>query len=633
MIEPGMTLGERYQLTRTLGEGGMANVYLAHDLILDRDVAIKVLRLDLQNDQGTLRRFRREAMATLELNHPHITSIYDVGETDGQQYLVMEYIKGQNLKKYIAANFPIPYAKVIEIMTQILGAVQEAHDHNIIHRDLKPQNIMVEENGDVKIADFGIAVALSDNAMTQTNSLLGSVHYLSPEQARGSMPTRQSDIYALGIILYELLTGSVPFEGDSAVTVALKHFQEEIPSVKAFDPRIPQALENVVLKATAKYPNQRYTSASAMADDLSTSLSPTRASEKRFHPELDDDLGETKVMSDLPSAMRHVQPDDLATKEIPLADTQATQTMPIPEPKNTRKKWWWVAGGLVVLAVIAGLLALIWPKGDVDVPNVTGMTVTEARRALDEVNLNVSGEKTMADEDIASGKVIRTDPQRGISVKSGSSVKLIVSSGAGKITMEDYEGESYSDAAKELRKRGFKVRKRVDNDSTDEPGTVIKQSIPHGRRVVAEGRTVTLTVAGSGEKFNMANLDKYNYQGVMGYAADHNLDVSYTGDTTGLVISQSPAAGTPMTSGGHLDVVFGGGFTDPGRSNESSTDNTPFEDDDDDDQSTSSSTTTSSTSSSAASSSSATTSSSTPSSSTTTPNTSDTPATSAAQTE
>lgn len=322
MIEPGYTLNERYQLKQTLGEGGMANVYLAHDLILDRDVAVKVLRLDLQNDPDAARRFQREAMATSELVHPNIVAIYDVGESHGQQYLVMEYVPGSDLKKYIVEHFPIPYQRVIEIMEQILSAVQVAHDHNIIHRDLKPQNILIDTQGNAKISDFGIAVALSDNSMTQTNSLLGSVHYLSPEQARGGMPTRQSDIYALGIILFEMLTGTVPFEGDSAVSIALKHFQEDMPSVRQFDPRIPQALENVVLKATTKDPAERYTSADAMASDLKTSRSPQRAHEAKFTPNADD-LGKTKV---LPVLKDTPQPElEVAPKEAPKRPEAATQ--------------------------------------------------------------------------------------------------------------------------------------------------------------------------------------------------------------------------------------------------------------------------------------------------------------------
>lgn len=260
MMEIGYKLDGRYRIIRSIGEGGMANVYLAHDLILDRDVAIKILRLDLQHDPATMRRFQREELASTELVHPHIVAVYDVGEDHGIQYIAMEYVKGMDLKQYIAAHYPMPYQSVVNIMNEILSAVNQAHAHGIIHRDLKPQNILVNESGHIKITDFGIAVALSENSLTQTNSLLGSVHYLSPEQARGSVATKQSDIYALGIILYEMLTSKVPFEGETAVSIALKHFQSDIPSVRKIDPKIPQALENVVLKATAKAPIDRYQS-------------------------------------------------------------------------------------------------------------------------------------------------------------------------------------------------------------------------------------------------------------------------------------------------------------------------------------------------------------------------------------
>lgn len=376
MIEPGYILNERYKLLKTLGEGGMANVYLAHDLILDRDVAVKVLRLDLQNDPDTKRRFQREAMATTELVHPNIVSIYDVGESNDQQYLVMEYVRGSDLKKYIVEHFPIPYQRVIDIMEQILAGIQVAHDHNIIHRDLKPQNIMIDQDGNAKITDFGIAVALSDNSMTQTNSLLGSVHYLSPEQARGSMPTKQSDIYALGIILFEMLTGTVPFEGDSAVSIALKHFQEDMPSVREFDPRIPQALENVVLKATAKDPANRYTSADAMAADLKTSLSPARAHEEKFVPDATD-LDETKVMPMVGStaAEQQVQAATTAptTRETASPD-DSSQKRPKQAGKHGWRKYWpFVLAGVIVAAIILFVvLSLTGGSKEATVPMLSG---------------------------------------------------------------------------------------------------------------------------------------------------------------------------------------------------------------------------------------------------------------------
>ncbi|WDF83681.1 Stk1 family PASTA domain-containing Ser/Thr kinase [Lacticaseibacillus pabuli] len=577
MIEPGMILDERYKLTKTLGEGGMANVYLAHDLILNRDVAVKVLRLDLQNDKGTLRRFRREAMATLELNHPNIVSIYDVGESEGQQYLVMEYVHGTNLKTYIAQHFPIPYAKVIAFMKQILSAVQEAHNHNIIHRDLKPQNILVDDHETAKIADFGIAVALSDNANTQTNSLLGSVHYMSPEQARGALPTRQSDIYALGIILYEMLTGRVPFEGDSAVTIALKHFQESVPSVREFDPRIPQALENVVLKATAKDPNQRYTSAEAMSEDLATSLDASRANEPVFVPKVEDDMGETRVMTDLPSALRDldnasrdntvsgntIAPRPVAETYVP--DTDAPDTKRKPNPKRRRNLM--IAAGVAIALVLITVLIIILPKGDVSIPDVKGMSLSQARTTLDKAKLGVGDETEETSNKYSKGEVISTNPNTGTSVKSGSAVDLVISSGGKRFKVGDYVGSVYSDVASDLRKKGFTVRKREDTGSTEEAGTVLKQSIKAGKTVVAKGKTITLTVASAGESFKMADLSKYNYQGVMGYANDHNLTVKYTGATTGLVVQQDPAIGTTVHDGATISVTFASGYGTTSRSN------------------------------------------------------------------
>ena len=257
-MNPGYKIGKRYRIIRSLGEGGMANVYLAHDEVLDRDVSVKLLRLDLRDDPSTRRRFEREAMAANQLNDPHIVGVYDIGEEHGMQFMVMQYVKGTDLKAYIKQHFPIPLPQVVDIMEQVLSAVETAHAHGIIHRDLKPQNILIDDNKNIKITDFGIAIAAHHDSLTQTNTLMGSVHYLSPEQARGSIATKQSDIYSLGIILYELLTGTVPFEGETAVSIALKHFKDEIPSVRNKNRAIPQALENVVIKATAKDPAGRY---------------------------------------------------------------------------------------------------------------------------------------------------------------------------------------------------------------------------------------------------------------------------------------------------------------------------------------------------------------------------------------
>ncbi|WP_051564216.1 protein kinase domain-containing protein [Companilactobacillus paralimentarius] len=303
-MEKGYLVDGRYEILGTLGEGGMANVYLANDTLLNRKVAVKALRYDLQDDESVKRRFAREAKATSGLSNPNIVNVLDVGNDKGVQYIVIEYVDGPNLKKYIRTHFPIPYHEVVDIMKQICMAVSDAHEHGIIHRDLKPENILVDESKDpiqVKVSDFGIALALSERSITRTNSLLGSVHYMSPEQIKGRSATVLSDIYALGIILFELLTKHVPFTGDTAVTVALKHSKEDMPDLRKIDPNIPQPLENAVLKATAKDPDQRYQSVKEMCEDLNTCLMPERADEPKFIPTPINNLEETRVMEPLNS--------------------------------------------------------------------------------------------------------------------------------------------------------------------------------------------------------------------------------------------------------------------------------------------------------------------------------------------
>ncbi|RXT59247.1 Stk1 family PASTA domain-containing Ser/Thr kinase [Lacticaseibacillus chiayiensis] len=565
MIEPGMILNERYKLIKTLGEGGMANVYLAHDLILDRDVAVKVLRLDLQNDPDTVRRFQREAMATSELVHPNIVSIYDVGESHGQQFLVMEYVKGSDLKHYIVEHFPIPYQRVVDMMEEILSAVQTAHDHNIIHRDLKPQNILIDANGHAKITDFGIAVALSENSMTMTNSLLGSVHYLSPEQARGSMPTRQSDIYALGIILFEMLTGSVPFEGDSAVSIALKHFQEEVPSVRAFDPHIPQALENVVFKATAKNPANRYTSAEAMASDLKTALSPTRAHEAKYViPK--DDLDETRIVPIVPNGP--TSPNNHNGR----ADEPAKQPVSENRPKKKRRRWLMMAiGAFVVLLLLIGMGVVIAnQKSDVNVPDLRGMTTAQAKMALKSARLKIGKYRYAYSAKIDKGLVIDSDPKRQVSVKELSSVNLIVSRGQPRFRLDDYIGQDYSDVKADLQKRGVTVKEKQIKTNEASAGKILSQSIKAGTKVIASKTTITFGVAEpvkvnkENTTFALRDLTGYTEKSLRDYANEVGVKIvisqSYSDSVdTGMVISQNPAAGTQVQSGATVNVTISQG--------------------------------------------------------------------------
>lgn len=325
MLETGKTLNGRYKIQTLIGTGGMAAVYLAKDLILDRLVAIKVLRLDFRQNNDMMRRFRREALSATQLTHPNIVGVYDVGQSQEMNYIVMEYVEGTDLKDYIRQRGALHPIEAVRIMMQIVSAIAAAHQNRIIHRDIKPQNILIDREGNVKITDFGIAVALSDTSLTQTNTLLGSVHYLSPEQARGGMATIQTDIYALGIVLYELLTGRVPFDGESAVSIALKHFQEPLPPVVNPTAMVPQSLENIVLKATVKDPMNRYRSCYEMFQDLKTCLDSTRLYEKKFVPT--SFSGETKVLTPINTQkVKSIQ----TSREIPIVE--------MDEEKPVKKK-------------------------------------------------------------------------------------------------------------------------------------------------------------------------------------------------------------------------------------------------------------------------------------------------------
>lgn len=327
----GKILNERYKILRTIGGGGMADVYLGEDLILNREVAIKVLKMEYSNNHEFIERFRREAESAISLSNDHIVNIFDVGEENNIYYMVMEYVEGDTLKEHIQYHGPLSASDAVAIMLQLTSALSHAHRNGIIHRDVKPQNILMNQYGNVKITDFGIARALSSTQLTKTNDVIGSVHYLSPEQARGGTATKKSDIYSLGIVLFELLTGRLPFSGESAVSVALKHMQTETPYVRSFQPSVPQSLENVVLKATTKNPLHRYQSIDEMQQDLETVLNLDRQDEERFIPPTEE--GEdTKVMPAIPPNMKL---DDESDPTVVNADQQTKDT-----PNKKSKNGW-----------------------------------------------------------------------------------------------------------------------------------------------------------------------------------------------------------------------------------------------------------------------------------------------------
>ena len=552
MLETGKTLDGRYKIQSLIGTGGMAAVYLAKDLILDRLVAIKVLRLDFRQNNDAMRRFRREALSATQLTHPNIVGVYDVGQSQEMNYIVMEYVEGTDLKDYVRQRGALHPIEAVRIMMQIVSAIAAAHQNRIIHRDIKPQNILIDREGNVKITDFGIAVALSDTSLTQTNTLLGSVHYLSPEQARGGMATIQTDIYALGIVLYELLTGRVPFDGESAVSIALKHFQEPLPAVVNPTAMVPQSLENIVLKATAKDPMNRYRSCYEMFQDLKTCLDATRLYEKKYSPTTFS--GETKVLS--PITTQKIKPIQ-SSREIPIVE------MDEEKPIKKKRKWPWI---LLIMITVLGIMAFVFlrssPK-EVQVPDVTNLTEAAAKIKLADAKLSVTDVLQVQSDEIESGKVIETNPKAGSTVKEKSKIIIKVSSGKGTITMKDYRNKTYENARDELKKLGFTVEKQEEHSDNVEAGKIISQSIAPNQKVEGKDTVITLVVSKGENSVKMANLKGYTREGAIEYANTNNLKLTITEEendaTIDTVIKQSIREGSEIKKGSALTIVLSKG--------------------------------------------------------------------------
>ncbi len=561
--EIGKKFNGRYLILGNIGSGGMANVFLARDLILAREVAIKVLRYDFLNDQSAIRRFQREMLASTELVHPNIVTVYDAGQEGETQFLVMEYVKGMDLKRYIQTQYPIPYGRIVDIMQQILSAVALAHQHRIIHRDLKPQNILIDESGTVKITDFGIAVALSETSITQTNSMLGSVHYLSPEQARGSMATNQSDIYAIGIILYEMLTGKVPFDGESAVTIALKHFQEELPSVRLYDRHVPQSLENVVLKATAKDPIDRYQSAEEMSADLATALDPSRLNEPAWHPA--NHVEETKVLPNLTEQVPSAVPveEDVTTPE------KEAEEKPIPskkkakeqKPKSKKKLLFLGIAAVLVIGIAAIAFSVLGGgKNEISVPDVSNLSESAARSKLQEAGLKAARQtEEITSDKIPEGKVVKTNPEAKAIVQKGREVVLYISTGGHKIKMKDYTDMEYKEAVEALVKLDFKeskIKKKEEYSDTVEKGKIISQTPEANSEVTPDKTTVKFVVSKGAKPIKISDYVGMTINEALLDLANNGINESQVKQTqqesdkeAGTILSQTPSAGSSVTPG------------------------------------------------------------------------------------
>ena len=562
MIQIGKIFAGRYRIIKQIGRGGMADVYLAKDLILDgEEVAVKVLRTNYQTDPIAVARFQREARAMADLDHPHIVRITDIGEEEGQQYLAMEYVAGLDLKRYIKEHHPLSNEEAIRIMGQILLAMRLAHTRGIVHRDLKPQNILLTPDGTAKVTDFGIAVAFAETSLTQTNSMLGSVHYLSPEQARGSKATVQSDIYAMGIIFYEMLTGHIPYDGDSAVTIALQHFQKPLPSVIAENPSVPQALENVVIKATAKKLTDRYKSVAEMYVDLSSSLSYNRRNEPKLVFD-DATKADTKTLPKVPQSTLTSIPKAPVQEGRPQPKPQPHQTeKPVPSPKPTKRRRMKARYPILFATFLLVVASLVWilyrTPATIAIPKVAGQTVAEAKEALKKANFEVGEEKTEASDKVEVGRVIRTDPDAGTTRKEGTKINLIVSSGQQSFQLGNYIGRKSSDVVAEL--KGKKVPEnliKIEEEESNEieAGTIMKQSLPEGTTYdLSKATQIVLTVA---KKVNSISMPSYigssreftknNLIQIVG-VKEANIEIvevsSPAGHEEGTVVDQSPKPG------------------------------------------------------------------------------------------
>lgn len=570
MITKGQKINDRYEIIRSIGEGGMANVYLGYDTILDRNVAIKVLRGDLSNDEKFVRRFQREALSASSLAHPNIVEMYDVGEDNGLYYIVMEYIEGKTLKQLLKKRGTLTLSEAIDIMLQLTDGMAHAHDSYIIHRDLKPQNIMIKDDGQIKITDFGIAMALNSTQLTQTNSVMGSVHYLPPEQASGKGCTIKSDIYSMGIIFYELLSGSLPFRGDNAVEIALKHMRDPLPSLREENPAIPQSIENIIRKATAKNPKNRYDDARSMHEDLLTALDDDRMDEPVYQYKYPEHETENTKRIKKQEAPKKDEDDNNDGEE----DTERVATKVEDSEDFVEKKSNII---IIILSVVFGLLLLVLVviffivpafsnEKPVTVPTCEGEKISVCEKKLQALGLEVDTKiKAEASSTIDKNRVTRTDPEEGRSVKPGTVVTIYKSLGEEVYEIEDYTGKNYIEIQTILEtKYGLKVtvekKEPTDNDKEYDEQEIIGQSLAAGSEV-KKGDSITLYIPDIIDKFPDMNAEKWSVDDVEAFCAKYDLILEKKYEETTVyapdkVISQSRVPGSPIYKQTKITVTF-----------------------------------------------------------------------------
>lgn len=524
----GKVLGNRYRIVEKIGDGGTAFVYRGLDSLLNRSVTVKVLRPEYASDQDFVRRFRREAQAAASLSHPNVVSIYDVGYEEGIHYIVMEYVKGKSLKELVESEGFLPLETAADYALQTANALAHAHRHGIIHRDVKPHNILINDEGRVKVTDFGIAQATTAATVTYNGAILGSVYYFSPEQASGGQTGEKSDIYSLGMVLYEMITGTVPYQGDSPVSVAIKHIQEPLPDPRVYNSDIPDEFLKILKKAAAKKPEDRYNSAAEMANDLLSWLKEGR----------------------LPGENRKVE------GIMPQEGTRAKK-------KKAKALRVLLAVLLLVVAVgIAlgiGMLRNLLVVPEVEVPLVEGESLTNAADILRSAGLDYIIKEELPDDTIPAGYVLRQFPQAGRMVKKNRKIELTLSTGPVLVKAEDVVGKTELEATLILKNQGFQVEVRKEY-SDQPPSTVIRQDPPAGYNL-AKGTTITITVSEGGRPFAMRDLTGISLEAARDYIELFGLELGEVQEIEtneyppGTVVNQYPEAGTMVQAGDLVDLV------------------------------------------------------------------------------
>ena len=601
MLNPGTFLADRYEIIERVGAGGMSDVYRATDHILERDVAVKVLKSEFAEDAGFVSKFRAEAQSAAGLEHPNIVNIYDVGSEDGMYYIVMEYVEGITLKTYIEKKGHLNYKEVISIAIQVGRGIEAAHNKGIIHRDIKPQNIIISHEGKVKVTDFGIARAASSNTMSA--DVMGSVHYSSPEQARNGYVTAQSDIYSLGIVMYEMATGVVPFDGETAVQIAIQHLQGEMTPPSKLIEDIPVSIEKIILKATQKSPERRYSDMGELLVDLKKALVNPDEDFVTMAPAIDEN-GKTRVISQEElEELREVAAPKEAPKEDKIKnildeededeydddyDDEDDDVNPKMEKAIT------IMG--IAAAAIIGIIAIYligsflgWfhfgsgsskkedtkteatkedtedeeeEEGNIKVPDLLGMTEDEAAEALKKQNLGYKVIGTESSSKYAEGQVCNQSPKSGKKVTENSTVKITISSGEGSKSIPNVIGATEADATNSLQAAGYKVNVSYGHSSTVAAGQVISQS-PDSSQKGQAGDTITISVSQGPDEIDMPNVVGSTKDAAVAELQSKGFTVTINEEdkpeAAGTVVGQNPVAGTKLSSGSAVIIAISTG--------------------------------------------------------------------------